>query len=252
MQSVVTNNLKLDFGSLFERYSARTDGKVKIAERVVAQAGGSSKMHLLDLGAGDGRLTRMLAPQFLKTTAVDKKPVFEDKLARIPGVEVIVSPIEKLVIGEPFDIGLLSYSLSGIPRDILRKTVDRLFAQSSDTGRLLYVTYEDGCAWDRYADIVYSALGISRNGGSLRHAAELKSAGLEVKELDSFETLIWDSSLSELYDTLAFFFVSDVRTYMHQRREFTLHLQKFAQSNGDRRVSLPVVEKLFEIMRPAV
>jgi hypothetical protein len=250
MQPEATTSLNLSFEALFERYSERTDGKLKIAASIAQLAGSEKDMHLLDLGAGDGRLTRLLAPQFASTTAVDKKPAFRAQLEAIPGVVAITSTIEDLRIDRPFDIGLLSYSLSGVPLEKLRETIDSLFAQSSREGRLFYITFEDGCEWDCYASEVYATLGIPRNGGSKLHKLDLAAVGIQTQEVDSFRTSIWDSSLDELYKTLAFFFVTHARDYIQRQNEFLSALSLLVQEVGAGRISLPVTEKVFEIIRP--
>ncbi len=251
MRPEEVNSINPSFEALFERYSARTDGKAKIAASITGLAGAPADMHLLDLGAGDGRLTRLLAPQFAHTTAVDKKSSFHDQLGAIPRVTPVTSTIEDLTIARPFDLGLLSYSLSGVPPGRLREAVGSLFAQSTPEGRLFYVTYQDGCEWDCFANEVYATLNIPRNGGSSAHQSDLAAAGLQVREVDSLRTSIWDSSLNELYSTLAFFFVAKAREYLQRQNEFLPVLASLTQQQGATRISLPVTEKVFEIIRPA-
>ncbi|OZG74487.1 hypothetical protein BTA51_05645 [Hahella sp. CCB-MM4] len=249
METEGPGSFNLSYEYLFEQYSTRTDSREKIANSLVSQISHPHTLHFLDLGAGDGRLTRILASHFLCTTAVDKRSAFNERLTGIPGVEFVHSPIESLILEKPFDIGLFAYSLSGVSCESLNRAINSLFMQSSDVGRLFFLTYENGCSWDRYADRVYRELGIARNGGSDQHLRDLRSSGFEVRELDSIETLIWDTSISGLFDTLAFFFFSRAKTYIQRKEHFLRSLQEHARISDNRGAELPVVEKLYEIIR---
>jgi SAM-dependent methyltransferase len=63
---------------------------------------------ILELGSGAGRVTRPLTARGFAVTAVDESPQMLEAVAQIPGVRTVRSPIEKLDLGETFDVVMLA------------------------------------------------------------------------------------------------------------------------------------------------
>lgn len=61
--------------------------------------------HILELGSGVGRMTHPLLERGFTVTAVDESA---EMLARVHGARTICSPIEKLDLGEKFDVVMLA------------------------------------------------------------------------------------------------------------------------------------------------
>lgn len=85
---------------------------------------------LLELGCGVGRMTHPLVDRGFSVTAVDESP---GMLERVRGARTICSPIERLALGETFDVVLLASFLvhagdeevrRGILRACLRHVAD--------------------------------------------------------------------------------------------------------------------------------
>lgn len=65
--------------------------------------------HLLELGSGAGRVTRPLLERGFRITAVDESAEMLEKVSAIGGrVRTIQSPIEKLDLGERFEVVMLA------------------------------------------------------------------------------------------------------------------------------------------------
>ncbi|WP_328539363.1 class I SAM-dependent methyltransferase [Streptomyces sp. NBC_00344] len=60
---------------------------------------------VLELGSGAGRVTRPLLARGFAVTAVDESP---EMLAQIEGARTVCSPIERLDLGETFDVVMLA------------------------------------------------------------------------------------------------------------------------------------------------
>ncbi|CAM5369601.1 class I SAM-dependent methyltransferase [Streptomyces aurantiogriseus] len=61
--------------------------------------------HILELGSGVGRVTHALLERGFTVTAVDESP---EMLERVRGARTICSPIERLDLGETFDVVMLA------------------------------------------------------------------------------------------------------------------------------------------------
>ncbi|MGW6271648.1 class I SAM-dependent methyltransferase [Streptomyces sp. NPDC055060] len=65
--------------------------------------------HILELGSGAGRVTRPLLERGFRVTAVDESAEMLEKVAELGGrVRTIRSPIEKLDLGERFEVVMLA------------------------------------------------------------------------------------------------------------------------------------------------
>lgn len=87
---------------LYARLSVGDEPEV-IAGAVPAEA------HILELGSGAGRVTRPLLERGFRITAVDESAEMLEKVSAIGGrVRTIQSPIEKLDLGERFEVVMLA------------------------------------------------------------------------------------------------------------------------------------------------
>lgn len=87
---------------LYTRLSVGDEPDV-IAGAVPAEA------HILELGSGAGRVTRPLLERGFRITAVDESAEMLEKVSAIGGrVRTIQSPIEKLDLGERFEVVMLA------------------------------------------------------------------------------------------------------------------------------------------------
>ncbi len=235
------------FADLFELYSLHTNGKEKVAEAIISIAQEINARLLLDLGAGDGRLTRLLSSAFRSTIAVEKHPAFQIKLAAITGVTVIAATIADYIPERSFDIALLSYSLSGVPLSELSKFLDRLNAYRSHRGKILFVTYRDGCPWDLFAEEIYQLLGIGRTGGLERHMNQLSNVGCSTESLQVIESRIWGESMQDLAANLGFFFYKRAPEYFDRLEIVCDILERYVIATSENRIFLPVSEVICEI-----
>jgi SAM-dependent methyltransferase len=234
------------YKDLFQKYSANTDGKEKIAAFLQGLAPANSPRVLLDLGAGDGRLASQLTRAFDSVIAVERNDAFASMLSNIPGVQPVKSSVEDFTPAEPFDVGLFCYSLSGVSSARQQDCLNRLLTWRKPGGRLLFVTYEDGCEWDCYADTVYSELGIPRSGGLARHSQELNRNGFSVSTIGRLETSIWGSCSKSLFDNLAFFFEKKVQDDYAKQERFMQALSSLERQSS-KGVFMGVTEVIVEI-----
>jgi len=204
---------------------------------------------LLDLGAGDGTLTRLLAPYFRDVMAVDKNAEFERPLSLIPNVTAAIARMEDFVPPNAVDMILMSYSTSGVPGPRLGSFLSSLFEHLTPRGKILFATYEDGCPWDRFAGEVYARLGLPRTGGAARHREQIEGAGFSAERVASLDTFIWAGDLPSLFDTLEFFFLPRITHYRALREELLGKLEPFAEPLPEGRVGIKVIEVVYELLR---
>lgn len=235
------------FGELFELYSANTDGKEKVAEYVNSLGEARPGALLVDFGAGDGRLTRRLLRGFSNIIAVEKEESFHPSLAAIPGVKVVASRIEDFTPPRPYDVGLLSYSLSGIPKPRFYTAVKRFLDLRREGGQLLFVTFVDGCDWDLFADGIAKHLNAPRRSGLAQHREELESFGFRTRIATTVATSIWGEDSDALYRNLGFFFYRQIAAYLRDESKLKPILEKLQSWDGVR-MNLSVAEAIVEIL----
>lgn len=241
-------NFALLYADLFNRYVERTNGKAHLAEAILKLLGSTSEGSLLDLGAGNGSLTRLLAPRFEHVVTVERNAAFREQLETIPNATVTISAMEECEFSQSFDVVLASYSLTGVNSELIEPLISRIFEVLNPGGRFLICTHADHCAWDRYAEIVSQYLGMRRSGGTSHQMAQLaKGGGIGVIRA-SVLTDIWDQNLDDLYDTLAFFFVENVEKYSSNKPIFLPALTALAGSDVPGRVGLTVIEEVIDVL----
>jgi hypothetical protein len=247
-ESVILDPFHAEYGVYFKRFVNNSDEKVVIANAVRHLArnccGGGT---LLDLGAGDASLTLRIAGAFDEVVAVEKNPIYCQRLARIGNAKVIKSEMEKIMELPEFDMALFSYSLDKVPRDELKPLLERLFEGRRDFGQILYVTYENGCPWDRFIEQVRGELGFGRKGGALAHVNEVSQAGFDVETRKVVHSSVWGHDLPELAQNMAFFMLPKVHIYNQFIDDFTSDLKQYARQHSNGLWVLDVEQKICEI-----
>ena len=158
-----------------------------------------------------------------------------------------IGRIEDSVTPDKIDLALMSYSLSGLPMENRGSFLSRLFEAKNPQGKVLYVTYEDGCNWDIFSSYVYEFLGRPIKGGVNLHKQELESLGFNSEILSKATTLIWGSSLDDLAEVLAFFFLDKLEQYLADISKFKTLLKEVSHQMPDGRSAIEVVEALVEV-----
>ncbi|HBL98838.1 TPA: hypothetical protein DDZ86_04310 [Candidatus Dependentiae bacterium] len=126
-------------GTSFEKFLSWTDEKQKTVE-VLLKLIASKRGSLLDIGAGDGSVTRFLAPQFDNTTALEPAPNLFEKLSttcNTSGYDLINKAFEATNLEKKFDVILASHSLQYIPN--YAQELIRIKDLLKDSGMLLVI-----------------------------------------------------------------------------------------------------------------
>ncbi|MEV6806077.1 class I SAM-dependent methyltransferase [Streptomyces sp. NPDC051132] len=95
--------------------------------------------HILELGSGVGRVTHPLLERGFTVTAVDESA---DMLARIRGARTIRSPIERLDLGERFDVVMLASFLVHAGDEEVRRGLLRTCARHVAPGGCVLIQRE--------------------------------------------------------------------------------------------------------------
>jgi len=238
------------FRTTFDRYVAHTDGKEKLAREIAALASSMRATRLLDLGAGNGILTRLVSPYFRSIVAVEHNRAFESALGHIPNTVPVMARMEDHVPVEPPDLVLMVHSLDGIPLERLGRTLTQLFSHLAPGGKIAFVTQEDGCPGDRFGERIHQALGLPLYGGSGRQLDDLRRAGFDARRLSSIDGFIWARDRADLLDVLEFFFLDAIDAYRESRPVFEKILGDFVEPFPGERVAIRAVESIYEVVRP--
>lgn len=101
---------------------------------------------LLELGCGVGRMTGPLLRRGLRVTAVDESPEMLERAART-GVRTVLSPIERLDLGERFDAVLLaSFLIHAADLNVRRGLLDTCRRHVAENGCVLIQRNPKGLA----------------------------------------------------------------------------------------------------------
>ena len=244
--------LSENYPSLFKRYIESTDEKKRIAEALIERVKDKGYKTLLDMGAGDGMLTGMLAKHLERIYAVEKNQTHREKLKKFPNVRVIVEQMEKIgdkeikLIEKP-EIVLFCYSLCSLKKDWIAPTLKSAFDFLAPGGEVLYISFKDGCQWDLYTTELYRKLGLLKRGGIKQHDDDILNAGYRVKCEREIPSSIHASSLEELYKNLTFFFMPFHPQYLSSFDEYGEILQRYATVNSDGSAALAVTQEIKKI-----
>ncbi|MFH8410918.1 class I SAM-dependent methyltransferase [Streptomyces sp. NPDC018019] len=129
------------YREVFDRFLSGTDEKATthpylrgVVDRLPA------RRVLLDVGAGDGRTTRYLAPYFGRTVCIEPSEPMRRALARsCPQAEVVAEPVFDAQVDAQADLALLSHVLYYIPRIQWAAMVARIMEWVAPEGVLLVV-----------------------------------------------------------------------------------------------------------------
>lgn len=240
------------YAQLFTRYARNTDGKLRLARALADIFQTTSRGRLLDLGAGDGTLTGMIAPHFAETVAVERNPKFLVHLDAIPRCSPQHATIEQFVESDSglYDVILLSYSMTGVPDDQLDRVIKRLHDLRAANGKILLCSFDDACEWSRFASAASKQCGTVLKGGTSCYLAKLEKAGAHASVVRQVRTLIWDENIPALTDLMAFFFVNRLPLYLRHIAAITRQVEQhsFDQiAEGGRRRAMRVIENIIEV-----
>lgn len=159
------------YRALFKHFLQHTDQKLQAKRWLTDVIDGLPRRNVfVDVGAGDGTLTREIASRFTRTVAIEPNPDICAELGRIPGVEVRPSALEGVedILGA--DLVLCSHVFYLIEQSRWLDTVRRLTGWLSPSGSLVIggQSRDSDCK-----DLGERFLGERRHLGSL---AELKPA----------------------------------------------------------------------------
>ncbi|MDP3003966.1 MAG: class I SAM-dependent methyltransferase [Candidatus Azambacteria bacterium] len=130
----MTDNYKNDF----EKFLAHTNEKEVLFDEIVKEIERCKTRSLLDIGAGDGRLSIPLSKKVTTYLAVEPKESFAEKL-RAANIRTIQGtfPVE---IPETFDFVLSSHSIS-YDKELYEAFLQKAWSLLNPEGTFLIITY---------------------------------------------------------------------------------------------------------------
>jgi hypothetical protein len=249
--SRVPTDYERTYAERFRRYTAHTDGKRKLAEIVREFAASRNLRYLLDLGAGDGELTRHLVGAFDESIAVDRNAAFRAPLCRVGVDRCLMQSMEHVDYAMlRYDCVLLSYSLNGFRGEQLAHLLDQLQESILPGGRFLLCTEANTGRWHSFAGAVSELLDLDRASGSSSDVARLQEIGITPTKLATVQTQIWGDSVSDLASTLSCFFMKVLGSYDYQDRRVAELLADYTVPLSSGGVKLIVEESVYEFSPP--
>ncbi len=205
----------------------------------------------LDMGAGRGEIAEIIASASGRVEAVDPDAHMVSELRRLsrrqPRVIAVRDSLQTFSTESRYDLVVLAYVLESIDGHDVPRHVERLLGLLRPGGRVVGVTYLDGCDWDAYSSAVEHVVPYGRTGGTGKVFGRLRRAGLNARILRILDTHISDSTVEALYLTLGFFYKRKLEAYLAHRDTLSVELERYATPRGAG-VCLEVKEAVYEIL----
>ena len=185
----------------FKRFVENTNEKIEIARsinRIIQERHPST---MLDVGAGDGTFTSILAPSLKEVDAVEKREDHAQSL-RNKGIKTIAEEFP-CHLDRKYDLVVASHSIP-FERAKTEGFVEALVDAAIEKGTVVVVTYKT--EKDAWFELMQSALGENWYGQNLGHYENvldvLRSHGpVEVEKVDSE---VRAKTADELFEALTF------------------------------------------------
>lgn len=97
----------------------------------------------LDIGAGEGKITRNLLQFFDQTTAVEPNPEYTNYLQKLPGLKVIDTLFQQVEMRDNFDFILCSHVMYHVAQDEWECFILKAYHQLKTGGKLMFVLPSD-------------------------------------------------------------------------------------------------------------
>lgn len=191
------------YSKSFQAFLDHTDEKPVLLDVLTKRLRTLGALSLLDIGAGNGDLSIPLSKLVERYVAIEQKSDYAERL-RNAGLEVIHSPFP-CSLDTRFDAVLLSHSLPAHSdgRDGWEPFVSAAWSQTSETGHLLIVTFEDEeSEWNDLIQASGLELMREREKRLASLKAYLKTFG--AVEQSIITTLVTTKTLDEMVQALAF------------------------------------------------
>ncbi len=236
--------------NLFGRYTENTNGKDIVGNCLVNIIKKAEYKSCLDIGAGRGEIATVLAPALERIVMVEpcNRYIQEMKNGKHENIEIAEKRIEDYHTREQYDLILMSYFLDSFDEQRIRYYLELAWPMLEENGKLVGVTYLDGCDWDAFIHHIAQRLTIDRTGGFSRLLERLRKRGWNMLILEIVDTEIRGDNLGGLYENLAFFAKDDLDGYRRFHDEYMEDLAKYISvSHGSVVISLK--EVIYQIIR---
>lgn len=237
------------YTDLFDKYTNNANGKQVLASALSRIMQETSRKSLLDIGAGNGEITRLIAPHFEGVDVIEPKRKYVEhiKNLNIANLSAFESDIQSYQTQKRYDSILLSYVLESISIADYPAIFEKLKAILNLKGNIYCATYLDGCDWDEFSYIVKARIDLARTGGFYRVLSSIRDCGYSIREREIVSTQIYGESLENLYENLAFFFKRGLDQYINHKQDLIAILERYTERSNDGRFYIEVKEVIFNI-----
>lgn len=228
----------------FEKFLSWTNEKQRIAEEILKIVGDKKDL-LLDIGAGDGSITKFVSDKFDHVTAIEPVPsLFEimKKKCHANKYTLINSPFESTALEQKFDIILVSYALQFIPN--YPQEIFRMKNLLKDSGLLLVVELDqENCElWRFHRKYRKDVLGVNSPDPVTLDFSDLLKKAFKVQKVSFFATL----SIPSVDDAISIFdFIYDT-DFSKIKKETLIKIKtELQQEYGNRPLDFKIQQVMY-------
>lgn len=220
----------MNYEDWFIQYANSTDGKTFLGMNLKEYLQKYSHGCLLDVGAGDGQITRILAPIFDRVTAVEPQEKLASMIRQDKDIEVVESYIQDFRTDCKYDVILMSYFLDSLDSSLeAEEILNLLFHMKKDNGIVVGTTYTSNCNWNTFTEIVANELKLKRKGGYEQIEERLAFSGIyKCNVRKKIVSSIWGNTIVDLLDNLSFFFKKNIDEYKRHYDRFADILREYS------------------------
>lgn len=235
----------------FDLYTKHSNAKRKVANSIIDFMESRNLSTVMDVGAGNGVLTRELLRFTDHVYAVEPNELFWPALQELhsAGLRFVGKKAQDLETArdDKFDLVLMSYLLDSVPAEQVQPICDTVATYLNDNGAMVGVTYVDGCPWDAYMLAVESIFGTRRSRGGLsRMYPLLRDLKYTIENVAIVRTEIWADSLRQLFDSTVFFHRRIAAEYLADADRLMPILEKYSHRTREH-YELHVDEVIYQI-----
>ena len=194
------HNFEADYKESFELFLSHTNEKKVIRKKLEDEIDMKSVNSCLDIGGGNGLLSSTICAKD-KILIIEQNKSFVDSL-RVQGFKCICSKWENVELEERFDLILVAYSITYLPKHHLQEHIKKMIRHLNPDGKLVILAVDEKCgSWREVHTFFYQLINRKHQSSTIKLKEIMQT--LNAKSID-FTTKVFSDNVEQMLQILAF------------------------------------------------